>query len=116
MWKHFPVLTKMILCSGYLPKARITIKPQIILAPRLKTVFRHNVFLSVDAGAHCGNISNVNKNDSLFRVFAKSPSRADQNTGGALLEFPMGTAMHRKSRVSSERSVCDNQQNFKVGS
>ena len=26
---------------------------------------------------------------------------ADQNTGGALLEFPVRTAMHRKSRVSS---------------
>ena len=28
-------------------------------------------------------------------------TRADQNTGGALLEFPMRTAMHGKSRVSS---------------
>ena len=27
--------------------------------------------------------------------------RADQNTGGALLEFLVRTAMHRKSRVSS---------------
>ena len=27
--------------------------------------------------------------------------RADQNTGGALLEFPTRTAMHGKSRVSS---------------
>ena len=26
--------------------------------------------------------------------------RADQNTGGALLEFPVRTAMHGKSRVS----------------
>ena len=42
-------------------------------------------------------------------------SRADQNAGGALLEFPMRTAMHEKSRVSSAVSVCDNQQNFKTG-
>ena len=35
-------------------------------------------------------------------------SRADQTTGGALLEFPMRTAMHGKSRVSSAISVCDN--------
>ena len=28
-------------------------------------------------------------------------TRADQNTGGALLEFPVRTAMHGKSRVSS---------------
>ena len=27
-------------------------------------------------------------------------TRADQNTGGALLKFPMRTAMHGKSRVS----------------
>ena len=27
--------------------------------------------------------------------------RADQNTGGALLEFPVRTAMHGKSRVPS---------------
>ena len=27
--------------------------------------------------------------------------RADQNTGGALLEFPVRTAMHGKSRISS---------------
>ena len=33
---------------------------------------------------------------------------ADQNTGGALLEFPMRTAMHGKSRVSYAISVCDN--------
>ena len=35
-------------------------------------------------------------------------SKADQNTGSALLEFPMRTAMHEKSRVSSAISVCDN--------
>ena len=34
--------------------------------------------------------------------------KADQNTGGALLEFAMRTAMHGKSRVSSAISVCDN--------
>ena len=34
-------------------------------------------------------------------------TRADQSTGGALLEFPMKTAMHGKSRVSSAISVCD---------
>ena len=28
-------------------------------------------------------------------------TRADQNTGGALLEFPVRTAMHEESRVSS---------------
>ena len=33
--------------------------------------------------------------------------RADQNTGSALLEFPMRTPMHGKSGVSSEISVCD---------
>ena len=32
--------------------------------------------------------------------------------GGALLEFPMRTAMHKKSLVSSAISVCDNKQNF----
>ena len=32
--------------------------------------------------------------------------RADQNTGGAILEFPMRTAMHGKSRLSSAISVC----------
>ena len=42
-------------------------------------------------------------------------SRADQNTGGALLEFPMRTAMHGKSGVSSAISVCDNKQNFIAG-
>ena len=35
-------------------------------------------------------------------------TRADQNKGGAFLEFPMRTAMHGKSRVSSAISVCDN--------
>ena len=42
--------------------------------------------------------------------------KADQNTGGALLEFAMRTAMHGKSRFSSAISVCDNYQNFKTGS
>ena len=36
----------------------------------------------------------------------------DQNTGGANLEFPMRTAMHGKSRVSSAISVYHNEQNF----
>ena len=35
-------------------------------------------------------------------------TRANQNTGGALLEFPMRTAMHGKSRVSSAISFCHN--------
>ena len=30
-----------------------------------------------------------------------SSTRVDQNMGGALLEFPVRTAMHRKSRVLS---------------
>ena len=34
--------------------------------------------------------------------------RADQNTSGALLEFPMKTAMQGKSHVSSAISACDN--------
>ena len=34
--------------------------------------------------------------------------RADQNKSGALLEFPMRTAMHGKSRVSSAIFVCNN--------
>ena len=37
-----------------------------------------------------------------------SNARADQNTGGALLEFLIRTARHGKSRVSSAISVCDN--------
>ena len=41
--------------------------------------------------------------------------QADQNTGGAVLEFPMRTVMHGKSRVLSAVSVCDNQQNFITG-
>ena len=39
-------------------------------------------------------------------------TRTDQNTGGALLEFPMRTTMDEKSRVSSAISVCGNSQNF----
>ena len=35
-------------------------------------------------------------------------ARVDQNTDGTLLEFPVRTAMHGKSRVSSAISVCDN--------
>ena len=33
-----------------------------------------------------------------FEIYS---TRADQNTGGALLEIPMKTVMHEKSRVSS---------------
>ena len=36
---------------------------------------------------------------------SKMATRADQNTGGALLESPMRTAIHRKSRVSFAMSV-----------
>ena len=42
-------------------------------------------------------------------------NRADQNMGGALLEFPMRSGMHGKPRVSPAISVCDNLQNFKIG-
>ena len=35
-------------------------------------------------------------------------TRVYQNTGGALLEVPIRTPMHGKSRVSSAISVCDN--------
>ena len=38
-------------------------------------------------------------------VFILYAIRADQNTSGALLEFPIRTAMHEKSRVSSAISV-----------
>ena len=41
-----------------------------------------------------------------------SQSRADQNTGGALLEFPMRTAMLGKYRILSAISVCNSLQNF----
>ena len=43
-----------------------------------------------------------------FSHFAISKTRADQNTGGALFEFPMRTAMHGKSRVSSAISAMIN--------
>ena len=35
------------------------------------------------------------------RIRALAESRTDQNTGGALLEFPVRTAMHWKPGVSS---------------
>ena len=38
----------------------------------------------------------------------KARTRVDQNMSSALLEFPMRTAMHGKSPVSSAISVCDN--------
>ena len=34
-------------------------------------------------------------------------TKTDKNTGGAPSEFPMTSALHRKSRVSSAISVCD---------
>ena len=40
----------------------------------------------------------MNERQSAWVIFQ---TRTDQNTGGALLEFPVRTAMHRKSRVSS---------------
>ena len=51
--------------------------------------------------------------DYLFTISSQSPyvldcARADQNTGGALLEFPMRTAMHLKSSVSSAISAIIN--------
>ena len=52
-----------------------------------------------------------------------SADRADENKGGALLDSPMRTAMHWKSRVSSQHllnlielsaiSACHNKQNFR---
>ena len=42
------------------------------------------------------------------RWFFFGPVRPDQNTGGALFEFPMRTAMHGNSRASSAISDCDN--------
>ena len=40
------------------------------------------------------------------------PIKANQNTCGALLEYPMRTALHGTARVSSAISVCDNYQSF----
>ena len=37
---------------------------------------------------------------TLARRVTQGCTRADQDTGGALLEFPVRTAMHGKSRVS----------------
>ena len=45
---------------------------------------------------------------TLFIDLCSVTSRADQNTGGALLKFPMRTPIHGKSRVSTAISVCDN--------
>ena len=50
---------------------------------------------------------------SLLRSPAEPKSgghltRADQNTGGELREFPVRAAMHGKSRVSSVISVSNN--------
>ena len=41
---------------------------------------------------------------SVITDFYES-ARADQNTGGALLEFPVRTAMHGTSHVSSAISA-----------
>ena len=46
--------------------------------------------------------------DKLLSPFVVIPigcNRADQNMGGALLEFPARTAMNGKSRVSSPKKV-----------
>ena len=50
---------------------------------------------------------NVEFNFSRLRRHLKQQAyiRADQNLGGALLESPIRTAMHGKSRVSSVISV-----------
>ena len=48
------------------------------------------------------------RNETVARI------RAHQNTGGAILEFLMRTALHGKSRVLSAVSVCHNEQNFKL--
>ena len=51
-----------------------------------------------------GKISEVAPTNALH-LYKVVQTRADQNTGGALLESPMRTAMHGKSRVSSAISV-----------
>ena len=44
----------------------------------------------------------------------KTATRADQNMGGAFLEFSMRTVMLGTSCVLSAISVCDNYQNFSL--
>ena len=48
---------------------------------------------------------NSNAVISFFYEFEVNMTRADQNTGGALLKFSMKSAMHGTSRVSSAISV-----------
>ena len=68
-------------------------------------------------GATTPNIVSLRQMDAKILTPAllalPSTTRADQNTGVALLKFPMRTAMHGKSRVSSVISVWNNLQNFK---
>ena len=45
---------------------------------------------------------------TVTRDLKAEPGRILQNTGNALLEFPMRTAMHEKASVSSAISVCHN--------
>ena len=48
-------------------------------------------------------------NDAFsFLLSYANNNTTDQNTDGALLEFSLRTAIHRKSRVSSAIFVCDN--------
>ena len=47
----------------------------------------------------------MSSNKHAVSITNGSEVRADQNTGDALLESPMRTAMHGKSRVSSAISV-----------
>ena len=49
---------------------------------------------------------------SIFSHVFSRYTRADQNTGGKLLEFSMKTALHGTSRVSSAISVCIIYQRF----
>ena len=47
-------------------------------------------------------------NKNHYLTLHKCQTRADQNRCGALLEFPLRTAMHGRSRISSATSVCNN--------
>ena len=46
------------------------------------------------------------------QVMNQNQSRADQNTGDALLEFPVRTAMYETSRVSSAISLFNKETKF----
>ena len=67
------------------------------------------IFLKPGLLKSCKDRKHMFANTS-FKLFAYALvfTRADQNTGGALLKFPKRTAMHGKSRVSSAIYVCDN--------